>query len=244
MNSEDIYNCIKTRRSIRKFDESRKVEWEKVCTILDAARYAPNAGNLQCWKFVVVRDKDARKNLATAAFRQYWMTDAPVFIVVCAVLKRLRDHYGERGVGLYAIQDCAAATENILIMSHALGLGACWVGAFDDDLVAQVVGAGGDVKPMAIIPIGYHFPHQPVKTPQRLMLENMVYFEKMYNRVGNLDFVLWNFRIGELAVEGAKEVAGETARQASKLPEKGKALIRALKSGIESFRAELKEEKK
>jgi len=136
----DVLECIKTRRSIRKFLDV-PVEWEKVTQIVDAARCAPSAGNLQNWKFIVVLNEDKRKSIAEACVHQLWMGKAPVHIIVCAEPERAKRFYGIRGERLYTIQNCGAAIENALLTAHSIGLAACWVGAFDEDMVKMMVQA-------------------------------------------------------------------------------------------------------
>jgi SagB-type dehydrogenase family enzyme len=92
--------------------------------------------------------------LVKAAGGQSFIAQAPVAIVVCTDAGRSAERYGERGTNLYCIQDTAAAVENILLAATALGLGACWVGAFDDSAVAGVLQLSATLHPVAIVPIG------------------------------------------------------------------------------------------
>ena len=78
----DVFECIRTRRSVRKY-LPKQVEWDKVGMILDAGRYAPSAGNLQNWQFLVVIDEDKRKQIAEVSARQFWMAQAPIQIIIC-----------------------------------------------------------------------------------------------------------------------------------------------------------------
>ena len=178
----DVVECIRTRRSIRKFQDT-PVEWEKVGMILDAARNAPSAGNLQNWKFLVVVNEDSRHQIAEACLQQYWIQKAPVVIVVFAEPKKSERFYGVRGERLYAIQNCAAAVENILLTAHSLGLGACWVGAFDEDMLkraAAVKPESGDIRPQAVIPIGYAGEEPP--EPQKHPLTTVTFLDNYGNR--------------------------------------------------------------
>lgn len=205
----DVFDCMKSRRSVRKFLEV-PVEWDKIGKILDAARFAPSAGNLQTWKFIVVRDKEKRHKIAEAALHQWWMEKAPVHIVICAEMRRIKQFYGIRGERLYSVQSCAAAVQNILLAAHSLGLGACWVGAFDEDRVATILSIPGDaeLRPQAIIPIGY--PDEKPRTPPRLPLENNTYLEiwskQSLGKIEDINEVLWNVRAGEKAVKAGKKI--------------------------------------
>jgi len=170
----DVFEAIKGRRSVRAYTDEDVPE-EAVEKILDAARWAPSAGNLQSWEFVVVRDPEAKRRLAEAAWGQRFVARAPVVIVVCANQKRSARGYGERGASLYCIQDSAAATQNMLLAAYALGLGACWVGAFDERRVAEVINAPSGVRPVAIIPVGR--PAERPRPPPRMPLEKVVHYE-------------------------------------------------------------------
>ena len=149
----DVFEAIKTRRSIRTFTEE-EVSEEEIEKILDAARWAPSAGNIQPWIFIVVRDPKRKRRLSEAALNQLFIEEAPVVIVVCADQERSGRVYGRRGIDLYCIQDTAAAIQNLLLAAHALGLGACWVGAFNEDAVGHALNIPAGVRPVAIIPIG------------------------------------------------------------------------------------------
>lgn len=170
----DILDLVKSRRSIRSF-KADPVPREDLMRILEAARWAPSAGNCQPWEFIVVTRDDLKRRLAMAALGQFWMTKAPVIIVVCANIPRTEWRYGERGRSLYAIQDTAAATQNILLTAHALGYGTCWVGAFNESEVKRVLNIPRDVRPVAIIPLGK--PDERPIAPPRIPLEEVVHWE-------------------------------------------------------------------
>ena len=161
----DVFEAMEKRRSVRSFDTARDVPEELVEEILRCGCLAPSAGNVQPWRFIVVRDADMKRALAAAALSQSFVAHAPVVIVVCADLAAHSLNYGQRGVELYSIQDTAAATENMLLAATALGLGACWVGAFREEDVVKVLRLVQDLRPMALVPVGYatHEGQQPRK---------------------------------------------------------------------------------
>ena len=171
----DVFEAIHGRRSIRAYT-SDPVPEEDLKRILEAAIAAPSAGNRQPWEFVVVRDQEQKRKLADAALGQSFIEEAPVAIVVCANFPRTARVYGERARRLYCIQDTAAAVQNIHLAAYALGYGTCWVGAFDDERVAEVIGCPKDRRPVAIIPIGKPA-EKPSATP-RLPLNKVVHHER------------------------------------------------------------------
>ncbi len=150
----DVFEAIKNRRSVRAFTND-PVSNEDVDKLIDAARWAPSAGNIQPWEFIVVRNPTVKKGLSKAALNQTFIEEAPVVIVVCANMWRSSQGYGSRGVHLYCLQDTAAATENMLLSAHAMGLAACWVGAFQEEEARKVLNIPTGVRPVAIIPVGY-----------------------------------------------------------------------------------------
>lgn len=170
----DLFKAIKQRRSVRAYTREDVPE-EEVKKLIEAARWAPSAGNIQPWRFVIVRDTKIKQKLAEAALNQTFIEEAPVVIVVCADEVRSSQGYGNRGATLYCIQDTAVATQNILLAAHALGLGTCWVGAFREELVKKALNAPMNMRPVAIIPVG-HAAERP-RAPSRRSLEEIVHYE-------------------------------------------------------------------
>jgi len=168
----DPFIIIKERRSVRRF-KNEPIPKETLVKILEAARVAPSAGNVQPWKFMVVRNSNTQQKLADAALGQRWMVTAPVVIVVCAELPRAASAYGQRGVELYALQDTAAAIENMLICAVEEKLAGCWVGAFDEEKVASTLGLNKEKsRPVALVPLGY--PNEKPSTPPKRPLDEII----------------------------------------------------------------------
>ena len=151
----DFWKVLPSRHCVRSFDPGKEIPDDKVEKILSAAKMAPSAGNAQDWEFIVIRAGKIKQQLVEAAGNQDFIAPAPVVIIVCLNFKKINPEYGQRGRELYAIQDTAAAAQNILLAATALGLGACWVGAFDEAKVKGVLGLGQNLRPVVIIPIGY-----------------------------------------------------------------------------------------
>jgi nitroreductase len=141
------------RFSCRRF-AADPVPEEVLAELLEAARWAPSAGNLQPWRFAVVHAEAVRRQLAAAAFDQMFLTEAPVTVVACAVPDESGRRYGARGRTLYCLQDTAAATENLLLAATARDLGTCWIGAFDEDAAARALDLDPAWRPVAMVPVG------------------------------------------------------------------------------------------
>ncbi len=170
----ELFEAIKQRRSIRNFTDEEVSERE-VNELLEAARLAPSAGNIQPWSFIVVRNPKMKSKLAEAALNQCFIDKAAVVIVILAEWNKSKQIYGIRGADLYCIQDTAAAIENMLLAAVDLGLGACWVGAFREDMVRTILNVPKWFRPIALVPIGRpaEKPSQPYKRP----LEEIVHKE-------------------------------------------------------------------
>lgn len=156
---KDLDWLLGRRRMVRRFRPD-PVGDDVVRSVLDTATRAPSAGNLQPWAFVVVRDPRTRRRLGDAAFGQVWLAEAPVSVVACAEPSRVRARYKERAER-YALIDTAFASLLLLLAVTDLGLGACFVGAFDDARVRALLELPSDVLPVAVIPIG-----RPAEAPR------------------------------------------------------------------------------
>ncbi|MCS7125036.1 MAG: nitroreductase family protein [Candidatus Bathyarchaeota archaeon] len=171
----DVFEAIKGRRSIRAFREADVLS-DVIERLIEAASWAPSAGNIQPWEFIIVRNPETKRRLAEAALGQSFVEEAPVVIVVCADEERSARGYGPRGRTLYCIQDTAAAIQNIHLAAYALGLGTCWVGAFREDEARKILNIPEGIRPIAIIPVGY-----PAEAPlprSRRPLKQIVHYEK------------------------------------------------------------------
>ncbi|TKJ31047.1 MAG: nitroreductase family protein [Chloroflexi bacterium B3_Chlor] len=163
----DFWQVLEGRRSVRSFNGERDVPSEIVTRLLQAAIRAPSAGNCQPWYFFVVRNQSAKRALAQAALNQWFLSEAPVVIVVCAEPERSAIRYGDRGRRLYSLQDTAAAIENLLLAAVASGLGACWVGAFDEEEASLALDLPSHLRPVAIVPVGYPARRPSLSTDRR-----------------------------------------------------------------------------
>ena len=203
-----VWEAIKTRRSIRRFAPD-DVPDEMVNQMLEAARLAPSASNRQPWRFLVVRDKETRKELSRICLEQRFIEEAPV-VIVCfgdferysdAARKKRRQESVDSGTastasGRFAdpqfiayidslpvppreqlvrpvVANTYIAIEHLVLMATALGLGTCWVGAFDNSEISRLFGLGDTVLPVAVVPVGYPAGKIPPPRP-RLSVEEIL----------------------------------------------------------------------
>ena len=166
----DILEVIKTRRSIRKY-EPDPVSEEEINKILEAGRWAPSADNSQPWRFIVLRSQEVRKKLADTLTWGRFLAQAPLGIAV-TVNPRASNH---------PVEDGAAATQNMLLEAHSLGLGACWIGTYgsgNEASAKKVLNVPEDERLLSVIAIGH-----PAESPQKTRRElSEVTFTDSYGR--------------------------------------------------------------
>ena len=154
----EAIKCIMTRKSVRKYS-GKEVSAKQLKTILECAMQAPSAVNEQPWEFVVVKDKALLEKLSKATLYSGMVKSSSVAIVVCMNEKKenmwAKKFYG----GGFAVQDCSAAAQNILLSANAQGLGGVWVGAYPSEKIVSTIRELFEmpkhVIPLCIIPIGY-----------------------------------------------------------------------------------------
>lgn len=169
---DNVLKTVKERRSIRDFLK-KDIPEEILKKLIDALIWAPSAGNLQARKFYFIKDSRIKMNIAAAALSQNFIAEAPLVIIGCTD-SRIFFHYGERGVNLYAVQDVACSIMNMMLVACENGLGSVWVGAFRENEVSEILKLPDNLKPVAIVPVGY--PSKIPYAPQRVSVKEAVEF--------------------------------------------------------------------
>ena len=164
----DVFEAIQTRRSIRKY-KSGTIPKEKLMMIFEAARQAPSAGNRQAWRFIVVTDWGRKRALAKAANNQMFVADAGVVIAVIGI-SEISTRWFDK--------DPMIATEHMVLAATALGYGTCWIGAFNEDEVKQLLKIPKEMNVVAILSIG-----MPDETPEPRSRKEIpeIFFKEEYN---------------------------------------------------------------
>jgi len=168
----DVYEAIIKRKSVRAFKD-KDVPEEMISRLLEAARLAPSASNRQEWRFIVVRDPATRKQLSKAAMGQKFVGEAPVVLACCA---ETDGHVMACGQLCYPI-DVAIAIDHITLCATADGLGTCWIGAFDESQVKEILGLPPQIRVVGLLPVGYPKDPSSVKK-DRLLLKEIVKYER------------------------------------------------------------------
>ena len=170
-----MLDAIYKRRSIRKFID-KPVPNDVVRQIITAGTWAPSAGNMQAWEFIVVQDAEARRKVVDTTstgttarggvHTQEWMLTSPDIIIVCYNVKRMRARYRDRGEKL-AMLDCMGCVQNILLASMHFGLGSCCVNGFDPQRLKEALSIPKEITPLLLVPVGYaaYVPCLPYRLP-------------------------------------------------------------------------------
>ncbi|MBN2456444.1 MAG: nitroreductase family protein [Sedimentisphaerales bacterium] len=166
----NVQEAIRSRYSCRAYQD-KAIEQDKLETIFEAARLAPSAKNLQDWRFVVVKDKTKKKQLAEAAGGQNFIDQAGAVIVACSNT----DYILSCGQPAGPI-DVAIALEHIALQAAELGLATCWVGSFNAEKVKALLGIPDGVTVVELMAIGY--PADKTKEPKREPIEKILCYDK------------------------------------------------------------------
>jgi nitroreductase len=148
------------------------VEDDKLQQVLDAARLAPSAANRQPFQLIVIHTAGREAELRRIYHRS-WFSQAPVVICICGLPERA---WVRRDGHKYHYVDAAIAMDHLILAATNLGLGTCWVAAFDVDAAREVLGLPDEVEPVAFTPLGY--PADPLRPKERKSLSELVRYER------------------------------------------------------------------
>lgn len=171
----DFYKVIRTRRSIRSYKPDPVPE-EVLNRVMDAARIAPSGSNRQPWKFIIVKDGSLRQRLASICGGQDFIAEPPVAVVACGYdIHRNRGGYmGEMSI----LVDVSIAFTHLIQAARAEGLGTCWIGAFDNNKVKELLNIPDNFYVVAVSPLGYPREEKFRDPGERKSLEEIVSIDK------------------------------------------------------------------
>jgi len=168
----DILNLLKSRRSIRLYLDN-PIPQDLLLQILEAGRWAPTGANLQPWHFIVVTDQETRRKVGEVArfffIKSSHVEKAPVVLVLGFDTRK----------GKYGRYDVTLAGGNMMIMATHLGLGTCWIGAFDEPKVKEILQIPENIEVIGLVTLGY--PGEDAEVPPRVELERIVHWESWSN---------------------------------------------------------------
>jgi len=170
----ELNKAIKSRCSTRKFKD-KKPNWKEIIECIDAARYAPTAGNNNTLKIILVDDKEKIENISEAC-QQDFISQANYLVVFCSNKSRLTNAYGKNGEK-FNKQQVGAAIENFLLKIQEKGLATCWVGYFVENKIKKELKIPDKIEVEAVFPIGYE-KEKPRTRRIKTDLDNILYFNK------------------------------------------------------------------
>jgi nitroreductase len=167
----DFFDLINERYSVRAY-KSDPVEDEKLQQVLDAARLAPTAANRQPIQFIAIHTADRESDLK-CIYSADWFRKAPLVICACAVPSQAWSRMDKKN---YSEVDATIAMDHLILAATSLGLGTCWIAAFDPEAAREVLGLPEGVEPIAFTPIGY--PSNRPRPKKRKPLSDLVRYER------------------------------------------------------------------
>lgn len=178
----EFNQLVRRRKMVRQYILGKSIPDSIIATIIQNAHTAPSAGHTQVQEFVIVKDPSTKTKLAQAALDQQQVQEASLLIIVCSNISRSIGRYGKRGKDFYSIIDGAFAAMLVLLTCVNEGIGACFVGAFDDEKVSKILGLPAYVRPLGIITLGY--PDEKPDRFDRIEISNRVHHER-YGKSGH-----------------------------------------------------------
>ena len=145
---------VSNRRSVRSFQRDIEVDDQQLEYIMKICDLAPSSGGLQTFEIYRIKSENLKQKLANAAHDQQYVAEAPLLLVFCANPLRSLDAFGERKY-LFSVQDATIAAAYAQLAACSLGLSSVWIGSFDEDRVAEIIGLPKGYRPVAILLIGY-----------------------------------------------------------------------------------------
>jgi nitroreductase len=178
----EFADVVKSRKSVRSYSE-KKVEKEKLEYVLECARIAPSWANKQCWRFIIVTEKEKIETVAKNSIINRWLKTAPIIVIACADPQDSGTH---NGIDFFTV-DVAIAMEHLVLAATDVGLGTCWIGGFDEEKIKDVLGLPKRIRVVAMTPLGYpsekngiqgKIAHTLIRGSRRKSLSEIVRYEK------------------------------------------------------------------
>ena len=170
----DLDKVLKKRASIRYYT-SKKPKYDKIIDAIEAANLAPSPGNLPILKFIIIEDENRIQQIAKAC-QQEFLQNAQVIVVVCSEPKRVKIMYGERA-DKYIKHHAGASVENFLLKITDMGLVSCWVGAFSEVTIKNILKIPDEINVEVVLPIAYKAKADKIKQKPKAVLGEVVRFE-------------------------------------------------------------------
>jgi len=177
----EFIDVIRARTSAREFSD-KDIEDEKITYVLECARLAPSWENKQCWRFIVVKNKETIEQIAKTSIINRWLRKSPVLIVACAD----PTESGTKNFIEYFTVDVSIALEQLILAATDLGLGSCWIAGFNEEKIKELLEVPKRIRVVALTPLGYpemrkgiteRFTQVVLKAKKRKTLDEIVHHE-------------------------------------------------------------------
>jgi nitroreductase len=177
----EFIDVIKARNSVREYSE-KQVEDEKINYIFECARLAPSWANKQCWRFIVIKNKETIEQIAKTTIINRWLKTAPVVLVACAD----PTESGSNNSLQYFTVDVSIAFEHVILAATDLGLGTCWIAEFHEEKLKGLLEVPKRIRIVALTPLGYPVDKRGIteqitktllKAKKRKTLDEIVHYE-------------------------------------------------------------------
>ena len=166
---------IKKRRTHKNF-LNKRINKSKLNQILDSIKHAPNAGNLQNWRLILVQNQETKEKLVKASYDQEWITQAPAIIVICSDNEEIERFFGKKNSKKFGTQGCAAGIQTMLLKAEELDINSSWCAISNERLVREILKIPENISLEAIICLGYSS-EKPIQ-PKRIDTENIIHQEE------------------------------------------------------------------
>lgn len=225
-----VEEAVKERRSIRKFKD-KELDMEHIIEIIDAGRHAPSSGNLQAWRFILIKDQERKNELSEICFKQRWISEAPVVVVIVSIDREVRRHFGEK-YRHYGIQDCACAAMSMLLRAKELGIDSCFVSSFDHKQLSEFLSLS-EASPQVVLPLGYGI--EVPKKKQLYDFDALVHFEHFQETVED-----WDKEMSEWGLLRKKSI-DKLLNKIKKVPKKSLSVKDKIHSKIKKYDSKIKD---
>ena len=178
----EFTDVIKARSSVREYSD-RPVEADTITAVLECARLAPSWANKQCWRFIVITNKDTIEYIAKSSIINRWLKTAPVLIVACADPVESDSH---NSLEYYTV-DVSIAVDHLILAATDRGLGTCWVAGFNEEKIKELLEIPKRIRIVALTPLGYpadkkglveQITKTLLKAKKRKSLDEIVHYEQ------------------------------------------------------------------
>ncbi len=170
----NIDEMMHSRHSIREY-QKKEVDNAIIGQILESVKHAPSSGNIQNWRIGIIKDKEKKEKIAKSCLDQLWMSQAPVFLVICYDERNIKVLYPKNHEE-FSIQNTAIMSSYIMLKATSLNLGACWIGIPKKEEIRSILKLPDYIIPSVILTLGY--PTGEYKKTTRNKVREMIFFEE------------------------------------------------------------------